>query len=112
MKLADEALKISNNDKDKQIRELEKQTAVKQEKKAETSNDAMQKQMEELKLLMLSLHTKADSIQEDVTEIKQTTHQLDSTLQNFMTSDAPVPRLILIGPPPAKPGMSDNALSI
>ena len=99
LKIAEDAAKSADNDKDRRIRDLEQALTAKLEKKADAEKDAMQQQFEELKLLMLSLHKKTDTIQEGVTEIATTTNQLLSTFQNFLTSDSPVPRLILIGPP-------------
>ena len=101
LKIAEDAAKSADNDKDRKIRDLEQALTAKLEKKADAEKDAMQQQFEELKLLMLSLHKKTDTIQEGVTEIATTTNQLLSTFQNFLTSDffSPVLRLILIGPP-------------
>ena len=49
--------------------------------------------------LLTGLHTKTDTIMTDVKDIKKTVKETLSSLQNFFTSESPVPRYILLGPP-------------
>ena len=95
--------------KDREISEMRQQISgleLEKSKRRELEAEAEKSELDDLKKLLLGLHaktdglhSKADILQADVSEIKSDTQAIQKTFQNFLTSESPVPRFILMGTP-------------